>query len=148
MRETVTLVGEGMAKRGLKFMAIEAPQICKSCNLFDICMKNVIAGRFYEIIEVRGRKHYCKLYEGKLVVVKVVELPMEIILRKSIAIEGAIIRFSWIECNEMNCILRNLCKPIGLKIGERIKILNVLNDVSEMALCGKEMVRVIVEVAD
>lgn len=148
MKEVITLVGEGIAKKGLKFTAIEAPQICRLCNLFDICMKNVIAGRSYEIVEVRGKKHYCKLYEGKLVVVKAIELPMEIVLKKNMAIEGAIIKFSWIECNEMNCALRNLCKPIGLKIGERIKILNTLDDVSEMALCGREMVKVMIEVVD
>lgn len=148
MKELFTLVGEALAKKGSRFVAIEKPEICKSCNLFEICMKNMVVGRTYEVVEVRNRWHYCRLYEGKLIVVKVLELPIEVILKKQIAMEGAIIKFSPMECNEMKCKLRRYCEPSGLKIGERIKILKILEDVSEMALCGKNMVKTLVEIID
>lgn len=148
MRSTFTLVGEALAKKGSRFVAIEAPEACRSCNLFEVCMKNIVVGRTYEVIEVRDRWHYCRLYEGKLIVVKVLELPIEVVLRKQIAMEGAIIRFSPMECDEVKCRLKRHCKPSGLRAGERIKILKVLEDVSEMALCSESVVKALAEIIE
>jgi len=148
MREIFTLIGESLAKKGSRFIAIEKPEFCKFCNLFEVCMKNIVVGRSYEVIEVRNHWHYCKLYEGKLVVVKVLELPIELVLKKQIAMEGAIIKFSSIVCNEEKCKLKKFCKPNGLRIGERIKILKILEDVSEIALCSKNMVKTLVEIIE
>ncbi|MCC6013730.1 MAG: UPF0179 family protein [Candidatus Verstraetearchaeota archaeon] len=139
-REIITLLGN--AKKGMEFIAINPPEICKSCKLFSICLERLVPGRKYKVIEVRDKQHYCQLSNEKINVVKVVELPIEIALRKQIAIEGAIIKYSWIECNEFKCKLRGLCKPLGLNIGDRIKIIKILEDLSEMAFCGKEIVKV------
>lgn len=148
MREVFTLVGEALAKKGSRFIAVETPEVCKSCSLFEVCMKNIVVGRAYEVIEVRNRWHYCRLHEGKLIVVKVLELPIEVVLKKQIAMEGAIIKFSPMECNEIKCKLKKYCKPSGLRTGERIKILKILEDVSEMALCSKNMVKTLVEIIE
>lgn len=148
MKETFTLVGEGLAKKGARFVVTEIPDSCKSCNLFEACMKKVVVGRTYEVVEVRNRWHYCRLHDGKLIVVKVLELPMEVVLRKQIAMEGAILKFSPMECNEARCKLKEYCRPSGLRSGERIKILKVLEDVSEMALCSKNMVKALVEIIE
>ncbi|MCQ5341234.1 MAG: UPF0179 family protein [Candidatus Methanomethylicia archaeon] len=138
-REIITLLGN--AKKGMKFIAINPPDLCKSCKLFSICLERLVPGRKYEVIEVRDKQHYCQLSNEKINVVKVIEEPIEIALRKQIAIEGAIIKFSWNECNEFKCKLRELCKPLGLNIGDRIKIIKILEDLSEMAFCGEEIVK-------
>jgi uncharacterized protein (UPF0179 family) len=137
-KEIVTLVGEGQASKGFKFIASKPPDVCKSCKMFIVCMGKLVPGRAYIVIEVKDKQHYCALYEDKVRVAKVVQSPIELLVKPQYAVEGVTITFAFEECTEKNCLIENLCRPESLKKGEKIKIERVLEDVSKMALCGKK----------
>ncbi|MGQ9759229.1 MAG: UPF0179 family protein [Candidatus Methanomethylicaceae archaeon] len=148
MKELMTLVGRGQALKGFRFIVSTPPDICKECKFFNICMGRLVPGRIYEVVEVREKQHYCQLYEGKVTVVKVVEAPMEVLIKAQVAIEGAILAFSQEECDEKGCRLQGLCRPEGIRRGERVKIVRILEDLSELALCGKRFRKALVMVVD
>lgn len=148
MKEIMTLIGEGQASKGFKFVVSSPPDVCRECRLFSVCMGRLVPGRVYEVVEVRDKQHYCPLYEGKVTVAKVVEAPMEVVVKTQAAIEGAILAFSHGECDEKGCRLEDLCKPKGIRKGEKVKIVRVLEDLSELALCGKGYRRALVVVVD
>ena len=59
-KEVITLVGEGQAIIGFKFVASQPPEVCVSCKLFKVCMSRLATGRNYEVIEVKDKEHYCE----------------------------------------------------------------------------------------
>jgi uncharacterized protein (UPF0179 family) len=138
VKEIVTLVGEGQASKGFKFIASKPPDVCKSCKLFIACMGRLVPGRAYEVIEVKDKQHYCALYEEKVSVAKVIQSPIELLIKPRYAVEGATIILSLEECKQKNCPIENLCRPEGVKTGGKIKIQKVLEDLSDKALCGKK----------
>ncbi|MCQ5362575.1 MAG: UPF0179 family protein [Candidatus Verstraetearchaeota archaeon] len=142
MKEIVTMVGEGQASKGFRFVASTPPEVCKRCRLFSACMGRLVPGRVYEVIEVRDKWHYCELYEGKVVVAKVAEAPMEVLVKAQFAVEGAIISFVYEDCREKGCTLKGYCMPEGIKKGTKVKITKIMEDVSELALCGKNLRKV------
>lgn len=148
MREMVTMVGEGQASKGFRFVASTPPDVCKSCRLFMVCMGRLVPGRVYEVVEVRDKQHFCELYGEKVRVVKVVEAPIEVLVKSQFSVEGAIISFSYEDCREKGCALKGYCMPEGIKKGTKVKITKVLEDVSELALCGNNFRKVLVVVMD
>jgi len=137
-KEIVTLVGEGQASKGFRFIASQPPDVCKSCKIFIVCMGRLVPGRAYEVVEVKDKQHYCALYEDKVRVAKVIRSPIELLVKAQYAVEGATATFTIEECTEKNCLIEKLCRPEGVQKGEKIKIEKVLEDVSDMALCGKK----------
>jgi len=137
-KEIVTLVGEGQASKGFRFIASQPPDVCRSCKIFIACMGRLVPGRAYEVVEVKDKQHYCALYEDKVRVAKVIQSPIELLVKAKYAVEGATVTFTIEDCTERDCLIEKLCRPEGVKKGEKIKIERVLEDVSEMALCGKK----------
>lgn len=137
-REIVTLVGEGQASKGFRFIASQPPDVCRSCKIFIVCMGRLVPGWAYEVVEVKDKQHYCALYEDKVRVAKVIQSPIELLVKAQYAVEGATVTFTIEDCMEKNCLIERLCRPEGVKKGEKIKIERVLEDVSEMALCRKK----------
>lgn len=135
-RAIVTFVGEGQATVGFRFVSSQPPEVCKGCKLFKICMGKLVPGRTYQVIELKQKQHYCPLYEGNVSVAKVLQAPTEVAMKPQHAIEGATVAFAGVDCNE-RCPLEKLCKPEGIKRGERVRIEKVSEDISEMAVCGK-----------
>ncbi|MEM4204612.1 MAG: UPF0179 family protein [Candidatus Methanomethylicaceae archaeon] len=148
LKEIVTMVGEAQASKGFKFVASTPPEVCRRCKLFGVCMGKLVPGRVYEVVEVRDKQHYCELYEGKVRVAKVAEAPMEVLVKAQFAVEGAIISFMYDECRERGCTLRGYCMPEGIAKGTKVKMISILEDVSELALCGKNLRKVLVVALD
>jgi uncharacterized protein (UPF0179 family) len=142
-KEVITFVGEGQAAIGFRFVASQPPEVCVSCKLFRACMSRLSPGRTYEVIELKDKEHYCGLYEGNVRVAKVVQAPVEVLVKPHMAVEGAIIAFEREDCSK-KCPLERECRPEWSKGGEKakIKIEKVLGDVSEMAICGKKFRKV------
>jgi uncharacterized protein (UPF0179 family) len=138
----VTLVGEGQAVKGFRFVAAQPPAICKECKLFLVCMGKLVPGRAYEVVDVKDKQHYCSLYEDKVKVAKVVPSPIEVVIKSQHAIEGVTITFTGIQCEKKGCAIERLCKPEGVKKGEKIKIEKVSESVSDVALCKKKLKKV------
>ena len=124
----VTLVGKGLARVGAKFVHGRAAETCRKCNLYRVCIGNLEEGRVYEVVNVRDKKHYCQLVKDYVYVVDVKEADIEANIKSSMAIEGAIITFKPIECN--GCELSRFCNPVGLKDGDKCKILKIIEKVS------------------
>jgi len=141
-KSIVTLVGEGQAWKGFRFVAAKPPDICHECKLFLVCMGKLTPGRPYEVIELKDKQHYCALYEGQVRVAKVVPSAIEVVVKPQHAMEGATITFKIIECDKKGCSLEGFCRPEGLKLGDKIKIEKVSEDVSKVALCRKKLKKV------
>ena len=124
---TITSVPKAFAKRGYKFVFEgKVSEECKECPLYNVCIKNLETGRVYEIVNVRNKKHKCKVYGSEIVVVEVREADIEALIKTSMAIEGAIISYSSPNCNEYLCPYFKLCKPPGVKLGDKYKVIRVL----------------------
>ena len=149
VKEIVTFVGEINARRGYKFVASPAPEVCTSCKLYQACMSRLKAGRAYEVIDVKDMEHYCPLYEDKVRVVKVVETTVEALVKPQSAVEGAIVTMDAEDCDR-KCPLESLCMPEWATKGKKskIKIEKVMEDVSEMAVCGKKLRKVTARIAE
>jgi len=137
----VTLLNKKVAKPGYRFIHEGKAEECLDCPIRKVCVENLEKGRIYEVIKVRRKKHKCKLIEDEVVVVEVINAPIEIAISPKKAIEEIITSYSSIPCEKI-CPYQSLCKPEGLKEGDKIKIEKVLNRIE----CpeGQELIKVIV----
>ncbi len=138
----VTFVGEGQAAVGFRFVASAPPEVCRKCKLFLVCMGRLKPGRAYMVIELKEKEHYCPLYEGKVRVAKVVQAPIEALVKPQFAVEGATVTISIEECGEKACSLAMVCRPEGVRNGDKIRIEKVGEDVSKVVPCSKRLKRV------
>ncbi len=133
-KNIITLVPKTFARKGYRFVFEgKVDSECKKCSLFNVCIKNLEPGRIYEIVNIRNKKHKCKIYESEVLVVEVVEADVEAFIKTSMAVEGAIISYNPVNCNEYLCPNFKLCKPLGLKQGDKCKIIKVF----EKLKCSK-----------
>jgi len=119
----IALVGEAMAKPGIKFVFEGLTSECRKCKFFKVC-SNLTKGRVYEVKRARRIKHKCPLH-GNVVVVEVELAKVNAAIKSQIAVEGAIITFRPIECSTRNCQYRILCRPLGLFRGDKCKIIKI-----------------------
>lgn len=130
-KNIITLISCENAKKGYKFI-FEGKTFkeCKSCPLFKVCVENLERGRVYEVVDVRSKKHKCKALNTDLAVVEVKEADIEAAIPTSIAVEGALITYRGVDCSEVSCRNYGLCNPLGLKIGDKCKIIKVYGKIS------------------
>lgn len=142
-REIVTFVGDVQAKVGFRFVASQPPEVCRGCKLFLACMSKLKPGKVYEVVELKDKEHYCPLYEGTVKVVKVAEAPVEVLVKSNLAVEGATVEPLIEECGK-KCPLKTYCCPEWVEPGKKVKvkIFQVIEDVSERAVCGKKLKKV------
>lgn len=110
----VTLSLESKATVGSKFFHDGHPTECDGCPLFQICMKNLVTGRQYTVIEVNESVHHrCprQLFTEDLVVVKVREPPLVLAFGGSMAFPGMRLRFQPRPCPEVSCPHHDKCNP-------------------------------------
>lgn len=122
----ITLISLGNVRKGYKFLFEGTiTDECKTCSLSKICIGNLEKGRVYEVINVRGKKYRCKAFNIDLVVAEVKEAEIEATIHTSLAMEGAIITFKPINCSNISCNYYELCNPIGLRNGDKCKIVKI-----------------------
>ncbi|RLF18704.1 MAG: hypothetical protein DRN06_00720 [Thermoprotei archaeon] len=124
----ITLVGEYQARVGYRFINVEPPQTCRGCPLFQACVGRLEPGRMYEVVKVRDKRHPCRLHEGGVRVVEVVEVPITIALPSKLALEDLVFTFNPRRCPSNSCGLYELCNPPLIKRGDRLKVVAVLNE--------------------
>ncbi|MHC1605445.1 MAG: UPF0179 family protein [Candidatus Methanofastidiosia archaeon] len=120
----LTLIGENMAKKGMKFVFEKADDICNTCKLRFTCTLNLEKGRVYEIVDVKKIKHFCPKEDNYLVLVEIVEPLLEVAIESRKAIEGMIVEYI-IPCNKRRCKNWGICVPIGLDSGNKIIVKKV-----------------------
>ncbi|MDI6708373.1 MAG: UPF0179 family protein [Candidatus Thermoplasmatota archaeon] len=134
----VTLVGERLAKVGDRFLFLGALEECKDCKLRNVCF-NLEEGFSYEIVNVRDKKHDCKVHEECVRVVEVKKRAIPAAIDVKQAFEGAVVNIE-LQCRNRGCEYYSLCRPYKLSPKVKLKVTKVMHKIS----CpeGKELVEV------
>ncbi|GCC11322.1 hypothetical protein IPdc08_01373 [archaeon] len=119
MKRIITLIDEAHAKKEYKFVSYHENSECKDCSLYNVCIKNLVTGRKYIIVDVRNFEHRCKIY-GKAKVVEVEEASSEAAIQPKKAIPRASLNFEPIECTNVLCKNYITCRPEGLEKNEKV----------------------------
>lgn len=136
---TLTVIGEGLAKKGLVFRYEgETDPGCAKCKLHKVCHGSLEKNRDYTINEVRPLKHdVCHVFEGKVQVVGVEPEPLPIRMTIPVtATRGTGVSKRWEECGA-SCLLKQYCNPAALKEGESAALVKVEGDVA--CLVGRKL---------
>jgi hypothetical protein len=129
-RPVITLVGVRQAKEGFVFIHQGPSSGCEGCECYQVCIKNLEAGRVYRVIRLREKVFPCRLHEVGVRVVEVVESDISAALPSKLAIEGAVITFRKAECDVQACEHRELCVPHGLVNGDHCTVLKTEENVA------------------
>ncbi|HPR41904.1 MAG TPA: UPF0179 family protein [Candidatus Methanofastidiosa archaeon] len=124
----MTLIGESMARKGMKFVFEGTSEACDTCKLRFTCANNLEKGRVYEIVDVKKVKHYCPKEDDYLTLVEIVEPALEFALDKRKAINGMSLPYSQ-PCRNKRCKNWDTCVPIGLSDGEKVLIKKIKGDI-------------------
>ncbi len=135
----MALIYEKYAKKGFRFIHEGPAAECFSCPLLKACAGRLEKGRLYEVTSLREKKHRCKIHEEGVRVVEVREAPVRALIPVKLAIQSAVITFEPQECNNLLCKYYPLCRPQGLKSGDKCKVLELWNELDALP-CGKQLV--------
>jgi uncharacterized protein (UPF0179 family) len=128
---TITLIGEKQAKLGHKFLFQEPLVDCLQCKLKQVCSDNLKPGRLYEIVKILPKKHQCNIFEDDMVVVEVKYSSINALIESRHAFEGAIITFKPVEPEDILIKYQDYIHPKGVKIGDKLKIIKILEEVKD-----------------
>jgi len=135
----ITLIGNSLANKGLKFMHYGAISPCESCRFKNTCIDALETGRMYIIKNVKNGEQPCKVHEGgKVRVVEVEKAYIRGVIDSKQSFEGSRIAFNPPECDE-DCSLKNLCFPEGLYRDDKCKIIRNMGKPREKCLKGRDL---------
>ncbi|MDO9096696.1 MAG: UPF0179 family protein [Candidatus Methanoperedens sp.] len=127
----ITLIGTKLAKVGNEFNFKGAAKECEPCKLNKTCL-GLNIGSKYRIINLRNSgKHECFVHDSGVCAVEVIEAPIIMALESKKAIKGSKITYEQISCNFSNCENIVLCRPSGLRQGDKYSITNVEGELNE-----------------
>jgi len=121
----VTLLGEGQARVGYRFLYENVEGVCVECDFRNVCMGNLESGRVYEVRKVSGKRFPCILHSGPAVLVEVEEPHVEVAIQPRLAIVDAIITYNGAKCSNQTCKYWDKCFPKGLVDGDRCRVVEV-----------------------
>ena len=128
----ITFIAKNLAKTGFKFQHIGDSDRCKTCKMYQVCIQPLEAERIYEVTEVLENEFECPLHEEQIKVVRVKETEKEVGIPTNITFSGATISFNPQDCTE-TCEFNKFCVPAGLKKGDKVRILDIIQKVE----CGE-----------
>ena len=129
-KKIITIVGEKQARLGFGFIYTGPSSACKGCNFSKVCLEKLEEGHIYEVAVTRDKEIPCKVHADRARVVEVIEVDIPLAMDKKDIFEGATIVFNREDCGDKNCSNSKICHPIGLKDGEKYKIIKVLGPIS------------------
>lgn len=124
----ITFIAKNLAKPGYKFQHMGDSEQCKTCKMYQVCIQPLETERIYEVIEVLENEFECPLHEEQIKVVRVKETDIEVGIPTNITFSGATISFQSQDCTEI-CEFRKFCVPVGLKEGDKVRILDIIQKV-------------------
>jgi len=140
----ITLIGMKLAKVGNEFIFRGSARECEPCKLNKTCL-GLNIGSKYRIINLRNSgKHECFVHDSGVCAIEVIELPITMALESRKAIKGSKIVYEPISCNFTNCENFVICRPSGLRHGDKFTIINAEGEIS--GLCRKGYSLKVVEV--
>ena len=134
-RNFVALVGVRQAREGFVFVHGRPSKECDGCKLFKVCVATLEPDRVYEVVSVRGKTFPCRVHEGGVQVVEVVEKDVEACIDARFAMLGVVIVFQPQDCGNTSCENYIRCVPEGIRKDERCKIL----DVKGRVICSRDL---------
>ena len=135
----ITLIGTKLAKTGNEFVFKGAAKECEPCKLSKTCL-GLNIGSKYRIINLRNSgKHECFVHDSGVCAVEVVEAPVMMAIESRKAIKGSKIVYDPVSCNLSSCENFRLCRPSGIRSGDKFTIMNVESDISEPCRKGISM---------
>ncbi|MBU3966306.1 MAG: UPF0179 family protein [Euryarchaeota archaeon] len=140
----ITLIGTKLAKVGNEFIFKSGAKECEPCRLNKTCL-GLNSGSTYRITALRnGGKLECFVHDSGVCAVEVIELPVEISVESRKAIKGSTIVFEPVPCNITGCINYAVCRPAGLRRGDKFTLVSVGEDIS--GSCEKDYTLKVAEV--
>ena len=140
----VTLIGTKLAKVGNEFIYKGGAKECEPCKLNKTCL-SLNPGSKYRITGIRtGGKLECFVHDSGVCAVEVIEAPIMMAIEPRKAIKGSKIVYEPVSCNISSCENFRLCRPSGIRSGDKFTIMNVESDISEP--CRKGLSLKVVEV--
>lgn len=124
MSERVVLVPSYLAHQGESFIFVSPASECKRCRHRPACVEGLVPRRVYRIVETREKTFECPIH-GEMRPVRITISDLRAALPERIAIEGAIVNFHPIECDDMRESVYDLCNPPGVRPGDRVLIKKV-----------------------
>lgn len=119
----MTLVPSRLAYKGFKFIFIGPSSLCKDCRYRNTCVEGMEVGRVYEVIEVSERKRFqCSVHE-EVSLASVRGAPLEVAIPTSL-VEGTTVLYKPADCDRLSCENYSLCRPEGLKPGDKLSVMN------------------------
>ncbi len=133
---SVTLIGENLAKKGLKFRFGGCLSRCQNCELKNSCC-GLEKNKWYKVVNVRDKDHECNVHRGNVKVVEVEPVPIKTTAEERSVIEGSVIKLEDKECSYVECEYYRICHPSGIDFGGKYNI----EEVGEKIDCelGKDL---------
>jgi len=123
--ELLTLLHPEAAKEGAVWTYLGEPEECSDCDRKKLCHGSLCTGASFQVVTRKGAKSYCKLREEEVESVQIRKPDSSIALDARVAKEGAIIEFARTSCGMWICPYRELCDPLSVADGDRVKISRV-----------------------
>lgn len=140
----ITLIGTKLAKVGTEFIFRGIAKECEPCKLNKTCL-GLNVGSKYRITGLRnGGTLECFIHDSGVCAVEVIETPIVMGIESRKAIKGSKIIYEPVACNILTCENYRICRPSGLKRGDKFTIANVVGELSGQ--CEKGYILKLVEV--
>ncbi|MEM4246330.1 MAG: UPF0179 family protein [Candidatus Bathyarchaeia archaeon] len=124
-KRILTIISPMQARKGYRFIFDGAPAPCLSCGYLSACAENLEVGRIYEVLKVMKKSLECRLHGGKGQVVEVSEAVHDANIRSQAAMPDVVLRFEPLECGLDSCPESGRCRPLGLRPGDRCRVVRV-----------------------
>jgi uncharacterized protein (UPF0179 family) len=121
----ITFIAKNLAKLGYRFQHMGELEKCKTCKMYQVCIQSLEAKRIYEVID---NEFECPLHEEQIKVVRVKETEKKVGIPTNMTFSGATMSFQPQDCPEI-CEFRKFCVPVGLKEGDKVRIIDILKKV-------------------
>ena len=135
----ITLIGTRLAKIGNEFVFRSAAKECQPCKFNKTCL-SLNPGSRYKIVKIRNpAKLECSVHDSGVFAVEVIEAPIRMAVESRKAIKGSKIVFEVPPCSYQDCENYTLCRPSGLRTGDKFSIVEVIDDIIEPCRKGYSM---------
>ncbi len=135
----ITLIGTRLAKVGNEFIFKSAAKECQPCKFTKTCL-SLNPGSRYKIVNLRNSaKLECFVHDSGVLAVEVTETPIRIAVESRKAINGSKIVYEPPPCNNQDCENYPICRPLGLRAGDKFSIVEVVGEIAEPCRKGYSM---------
>ncbi len=125
----ITLISYITAREGFRFVFTGPSKECLGCRFRRVCVDKLKVGQIYEVTKVYGILNKCPINEY-VVTVDVKEAEIEVAMSRRTVIEGAIVNYSKMSCDNVKCPNHSRCSSNLVIKPLKVKIVKVLGNVT------------------